>query len=244
MHKNPKVIVQNVELLTTLRRAVPSIKINQTYSEGKTVTSFDESRELNELVDIRTYSANMEQRVDTQSLYDHLKKAKKETAAKGGQLWCYYNTHSHKRFHAEEERLANGFWLWRTPFKAHLPCQSQIYFGNPYVDNDENAFGDAMTIFYPSVIDGSPIPTITLAAYREGIDDLRYINTLEAAIARCKKEDIKPAEVAAAEDLLKQLGEKLDSLRILPKMAQAFEPKDYNEMRYKIAKAISNLLVK
>jgi hypothetical protein len=245
IHGNPELMAEDIELLGVLRKAVPSIRTYQTYTASRTVAGFEKSKELNDLVDVKCYGGNMERRMDTQKFYDHLKKVEKETSARGGQLWCYYNTHSHKRFHAEEEeRLANGFWLWRTPFKVNIPCQSQIYFGNPYIDNDDNVFGESMTIFYPSVIDGSPISTVTLAAYREGIDDLRYINTLETAIAKCKKENIKPAEVAAAEDLLKQLGEKLDSLRTLPKMAQAFEPKDYDEMRYKIAKAISNLQVR
>jgi hypothetical protein len=243
--KKPELMAENIEFITILRRAVPSIKIYQTYYNSlHHVSSFEESRKLNELVDVRSYGADMERGKGTQEFYGHINRVKDELSAKGVEMWCYYNTHSHKRFHVEEERLANGFWLWRSPFKVNIPCQGQIYFGNPYVDNDEHCFGDSMTIFYPSIIDGSPIPTVTLAAYREGIDDLRYINTLEATIARCKKENIKPAEVAAAEDLLKQLGEKLDSLRTLPKMAQAFELKNYNEMRYKIAKAISNSQVK
>ena len=242
VHANRGDLEDDVKSLSLLKSVMPKVKTYQTYAlSGGSCRPFKETTDLNALIDIRSYCINYgELWTDPDTFYEHVRRVKAQGKAK---VWCYYNTAAMRRFHTEEERLANGFWFWRSPFEVHIPCESQIFFGNPYVDNDSGPHGDSMTLFYPSRIDGSPVPTVTLEAYREGVDDMRYVATLEAAIAQCKAKAVKAAEVAKAEKLLIDLAAKLDSLRTLPKMAEALEPSDYDGIRRQIAEAVISLQV-
>lgn len=97
-------------------------------------------------------------------------------------------------------RLCNGFWIWLTPVTTHCPWAYNAYRADPLTDKDGFDFG------YAFPVKGEMISTRLYEGYREGIDDERYISTLEALIAE-RKGDPKYAETA------KQAQAFLDGLR-------------------------------
>ncbi len=66
-----------------------------------------------------------------------------------------------------------------------------------------------MAMTYPTA-DGV-IDTVQWEGFREGIDDVRYVCALEAAIARAKLDPAKVQEAARAEAWLQEAGERLRS---------------------------------
>ncbi len=74
--------------------------------------------------------------------------------------------------------------------------------GNPYDDLD----GIDWCVAYPG--DGRRIPTIEWESLREGIDDFRYVYTLELAVAKARAKG--PAEAAS---VVEEAGRLLHELR-------------------------------
>jgi len=98
-------------------------------------------------------------------------------------------------------------WLWGVQGQENFTYQLYYYHRNPY-----NPLDDIVPMYghtFPGV-DG-PIPTMTWEAIREGIDDLRYIKTLEQYIASAKKSGNPQALKTAveAELFLKKLKTKV-----------------------------------
>jgi len=98
-------------------------------------------------------------------------------------------------------RLTYGFALWRMGYSCLIPWHYQAPVGNPFSDFDAH-YGD-WCMAYPDP-DG-PIPTQRWEAVREGIDDGRYLYTLEARIAEAKARGDKHDAVAAGEALLAEI---------------------------------------
>ena len=93
--------------------------------------------------------------------------------------------------------MTYGFGFWRSGFRALTPWiyQSVVSDHWNYLD------GSAMDFFNRTDDDGTPIPVALWEAYREGIDDGRYITTLERWIARARKAGLAELADAAAADL-------------------------------------------
>jgi hypothetical protein len=90
-----------------------------------------------------------------------------------------------------------GYYLWAYQFPAN----------DPYCDLE----GDTDWILqYPPSADRKGGPALHWEAFREGIDDLRYIVTLETLIAAHRQEPGAAAAVAAAETLLRDLAGSVD----------------------------------
>lgn len=85
-------------------------------------------------------------------------------------------------------RFLSGYFLYLTKFEGIMPYAYQhisiegTYTNNPYNDFDsellEKGYIHDQMVVYPS-LNAGPIPTLEWEALREGIDDLRYITTLE-----------------------------------------------------------------
>ncbi|NOZ23031.1 MAG: hypothetical protein GXP25_18310 [Planctomycetes bacterium] len=139
---------------------------------------------------------------------------------------------------AEVERLANGFYLWVSPFEARMRWSYRDIHGDPYYDLDEE-LGEGATLTYPAPMTGAPVSTPQWEAYREGVDDLRYIATLEQWIRKAKKAGIAEAERTAAEQVLQQVRDEIDKYRPgMSRLLDRFGPEDYDRWRREIASAI------
>jgi hypothetical protein len=118
---------------------------------------------------------------------------------KDAEYWCYPN-HVCGEFDKTRNigaRMTYGFGFWRSGYRGLIPWMYQWDRGNPwnYLDGE---FSDGMV---RTADDGSPIPVVTWEVYREGIDDMRYITTLEHWIERAKAAGREDLANAGREDL-------------------------------------------
>jgi len=148
--------------------------------------------------------------LDQQETRDDLKK-------RGVEVWCYPNNVSGCNDHTPvaAARIIYGFGLWRSGYRVLIPWTYRSYKGDPgnYLD------GGIMDFFNHSTEDDADVLPCTLyEAYREGVDDYRYVTTLrrwierarelghekEAAEAEAKLNDVrKSVDFAAVKKILK-----------------------------------------
>ncbi|MBT3378661.1 MAG: hypothetical protein HN742_33260 [Lentisphaerae bacterium] len=105
-------------------------------------------------------------------------------ARPGVEYWCYPNHVNGENDHTPVtgSRMTYGFGLWRSGFRTLIPWIYKSEGGNPWNYLDSTY----MDFFNRTADDGSPIPVAMYEAYREGIDDGRYITTLQRWIERAK----------------------------------------------------------
>ena len=118
-------------------------------------------------------------------------------ARPGVEYWCYPNHISGENDHTPVTgaRMTYGFGFWRSGFRALIPWIYKADGGNPW----NNLDGGYMDFMVRTADDGSPLPVTLWEAFREGIDDGRYITTLERWIERAKaagRDDLAQAATA------------------------------------------------
>ena len=122
-----------------------------------------------------------------------------KAAENGKKLYTYNTTNCITSAQPAAMRCLGG-WFFRTIGKG---CSGQLFWvykcinGNPYTDLD----GADWLCLYPSVGKRKGGPAIDWEAHREGIDDLRYIITLENVISMARKENRVEAADAAQKTL-------------------------------------------
>ena len=99
-------------------------------------------------------------------------------------------------------RFKAGFFFWKTGARGQFYWAYYSPQGDPYDDLD----GIDWCVAYPGA--GRPIPTIEWEALREGIDDFRYVYSLEVAIAKARAKGS-----AEAAPVVEEAGRLLDELR-------------------------------
>lgn len=183
--------------LTELVRRVPDLRIYITMHNRPDAKTVALTKVLDPYVDIRSYNGHqMEAWLEAGHSFDDLAD---ELKAAGDVAWTYHNIRG-SFFVPEWTRLVNGYWLWMSPIRCHVPWMYQHTKVNPLDDTDGprtrgHDFGYAVT----SPEDGkTPIPTRHWEAYREGIDDLRYVATLERLLADAEKLHTPSAELSKA----------------------------------------------
>ncbi|HUT93372.1 MAG TPA: hypothetical protein VMY37_28170 [Thermoguttaceae bacterium] len=110
------------------------------------------------------------------------------------EFWCYPNHISGENDHTpiRGARMTWGFGFWKSGFRTLIPWIYQSSSGDPWNYLD----GTSMDFFNRSTPDGEPIPVTMWEAYREGIDDGRYLYTLQQLVDRAKQKGGKAAEIA------------------------------------------------
>jgi len=105
-------------------------------------------------------------------------------ARPGEEYWCYPNHVNGENDHTPVtgSRMTYGFGFWRSGFRTLIPWIYKSESGNPWNYLD----GTYMDFFNRTADDGSPIPVAMYEAYREGIDDGRYITTLKRWAERAR----------------------------------------------------------
>lgn len=198
--------------LSTAARQVPEAKLYITFH---TMRDSDDAwrRDLDPFVDLRcNHGYTFElwlARGHTMDEYDA------ELQAGGDEAWFYHNARG-TYWTPEWSRIINGVYLWASPFTAQCPWTYQAYFDNPFDDTDGPAAkGHDWGLSFPGIDDSADlIPTRCYEAMREGGDDLRYIATLEKAIAAARKK--KPAQAAAAQTVLDRWRNLIRKARPIP----------------------------
>jgi len=127
--------------------------------------------------------------------------------ARGVEYWCYPNHISGENDHTPTlgARMTYGFGFWQSGYRCLIPWIYQYDCGDPwnYLDSSAQDF------FNRTADDGTPIPVTLWEAYREGIDDHRYLFTLESTIARAEEAGLKDA-TARARAVIAQLTAAID----------------------------------
>ncbi len=152
---------------------------------------------------------------------------------KGRIFWCYPNFVACSRGVPNSARMTYGFGVWRMGYSCLIPWHYQAPCGNPFTDFDAT-FGD-WCMAYPGP--NGPIPTQRWEAVREGIDDGRYVYTLEARIAAAQKSGRRPKAVAAGRALLRELR---NAVPVRKKYLQSgpWRGPEYDHWRRRLAAAI------
>lgn len=114
--------------------------------------------------------------------YEKIQRLSRE---RGIEFWCYPNHISGENDHTPVRgaRMTWGFGFWKSGFRALIPWIYQSSSGDPWNYLD----GTSMDFFNRSTPDGEPIPVTMWEAYREGIDDSRYLYTLQQLAAEAKQ---------------------------------------------------------
>lgn len=116
-------------------------------------------------------------------------------------IWCYPNHVAGENDHTPVRgaRMTFGFGLWKSGVNVLVPWIYQYSEGDPWNYLD----GSQMDFFNRSTPEGRPVPVTLWEAYREGIDDNKYIYTLEQMIKKAK------AKGGSAEVIADQSAEQL-----------------------------------
>jgi len=124
--------------------------------------------------------------------YEKIKRLSKE---RNIEFWCYPNHISGENDHTPVRgaRMTWGYGFWKSGFRTLIPWIYQSDVSDPWNYLD----GTAMDFFNRSTPDGEPIPVTMWEAYRAGIDDGRYIYTLEQLVEEGRKKGGRAAVLAA-----------------------------------------------
>ncbi len=128
----------------------------------------------------------------------------------GTEFWCYPNSVCGSNNHVTPAgaRMTFGYGFWKSEFKALIPWMYQSIGGNQWNYLD----AARMDFLNRTDNDGSPIPAMNFLCYREGIDDARYIYTLQTRVAEAEKKGL--SQVAAeGKKLLKELSDAIPQQR-------------------------------
>lgn len=136
-----------------------------------------------------------------------LQKQIKEDKDTGNQYWTYSNNAIYNPFLMRKSRFQYGFFMWCFGFKGITACTWNDTWLNPY----NELHGRTGDLGATKDVDG-PCPVIQWEAAREGVDDLKYIHTLENLIQQGLKSDNSSIRKVAekARNELKSFKEKID----------------------------------
>ena len=146
-------------------------------------------------LDVRCHTVSLSGGFDAGTL-------REAAAAAGNLFWWYTNA---CREYPAVMRLKGGFFFWKSGATGQYYWAYQYPKGNPCDDLD----GVDWCAAYPG--DAGPIPTIQWEALREGIDDFRYVVTLQRSIDKLRENTSPEAKRLAkeAQSLLDELRESI-----------------------------------
>jgi hypothetical protein len=234
--------------LTEAVRQVPSLRVYITLHNDPRREAAEMMKRIDPYVDVRCYNGHvMDSWIQAGNTFEDLRR---ELDAARDEAWLYHNIRG-AFFQAEWTRLANGFYLWISPLRIHVPWMYYSFKGNPMdaTDGPRQRGGD-FAYAVPDPDDPSRmLPTRHWEAFREGIDDLRYIETLEGLIA----ERGGTREAGAAEQWLASVRrhvtpnhEELESIDkespILIFLSERLDGVQYRHFRRKVAEHIAGLM--
>ena len=146
----------------------------------------------------------------------------------------YYNQHpafSKIRF----LKIAAGIYFWNTPVTNFATWTYKFWTGDPLDDLDGSS-GDKM-LAYPHPEDGSPMASLNWEAFREGVDDIRYITTLEHLIKMASDNDLP--HILQAQYLIEEIRDKINAYGPHFRGIYAYmRPDDLKKMRKDLLEAI------
>jgi hypothetical protein len=234
--------------LTEAVRQVPSLRVYITLHNDPKRDVTEMMRACDPYVDVRSYNGHcMDSWIRAGNTFDDLRR---QLAEAGDEAWLYHNIRG-AFFPAEWTRLVGGYYLWISPLRVHVPWMYYSYKGNPLdaTDGPRERGGD----FAYAVPDpGDParmVPTRHWEGFREGIDDVRYLSTLEALIAEHRGTQEADAARAWLGELRRSLTPAQADLEpieaespLLVWLAGKLDGADYRRLRRQAAEHIQRLV--
>ena len=144
------------------------------------------------------------------------------------------------------DRFRYGVFVWRSGLDGSAPyAYRNVYQGDPYHDEstgqtDSFSYQRNSMYTYPSQV--GPIPTIQWEAVREGIDDVRYLTTLDEVVTVAAGQAGSPAlqaEIDEANALLSDLPAAFDGT--VADITETLQPGDFRDYRLHVARQIVRL---
>ena len=146
------------------------------------IRDWEKAQELDPWVDIRGYHGHT---IDWWLGEGHTFEELKTDIEKSGDVaWNYYNIRE-IAVTSEWVRLCNGYWLWRSPLMGHTPWTYYSFGGSAFDDLDSDGHDFAYAAPHPTKPE--MVSTLEWECFREGYDDLRYLTTLESALAEAER---------------------------------------------------------
>ncbi len=203
-------------------------------------TSRPYQKQLNEVADLHDIFTI---RYNTRNFWyvDTCNEIARTAAARNKKIVAYNSNNALCHTQTEGMRFIYG-WFFRTAgkgFSGHMMWAYNYIMGNPYNDLDGNHNESAYD--YPPYGPRKGGVTINLAAMREGVDDLRYVLTLENLIKEARSRGISTASAEAVlTDITGSFDEKLfmkKSVYIDSAFEKEFQGRDgkrYASGRYRV----------
>lgn len=182
---------------------------------GRTATTLTaaDAQRLGDRVDVRIYA------------YGHFNREKVIRETKEGHPFWYYNNGMFYGHCTQTSRNMAGFEFLRSGATVATAWGFDSTYGNP--ENDFDSGHRDWNVLFPGV--DRPTPTIYWEMCREGVDDCRYVATLQEAIRQARARG-KRAAAQRAEKVLAPL--------IDPKARSVNHPLQFGRYRWRIAREI------
>ncbi|MFW6155921.1 MAG: glycoside hydrolase domain-containing protein [Armatimonadota bacterium] len=199
-----------------------------------TTTQLETAIEFGPWLDVRCHTLSLSGGFDPVAV--------RESAAAGGDTYWWYTNAC--REYPDVMRFKGGFFFYKTGATGQFYWAYQYPRSNPIDDRD----GIDWCAAYPG--ETEPIPTIEWEGLREGIDDFRFVHTLELEIADARAGGSAAAKTLAdeAEALLDEIREAaIADLQVYEELGLNFhvdsiwEPETYDTYRRRIAEKIAAL---
>ncbi|MCK5802929.1 MAG: hypothetical protein KAI66_08865 [Lentisphaeria bacterium] len=164
-------------------------------------------REAGGKIFVAGYDGNIDMMGDIQDMHVRAGSPSKEEVAKwhalGHKIFSYANPQTGVE-NPLVYRRNFGLLLWKYDYDGAATNAYQHTFGATWNDFDHVTYR-AHTIAYPTM--NGVVDTIAWEGYREGVDDVRYVTTLETAIGQARKtqDHTRKRNATAAEHYLRQL---------------------------------------
>jgi len=167
--------------------------------------------------------------------------------ASGDEAWIYHNMRG-SFFRPEFNRIINGLFMWVSPLAGHVPYMYNSYRGSPFDDTDSERYDYGYA--FPSDEDPTQlISTLHWEAFREGIDDMRYIKTLEHLIARAEAKGVNADQAKSWLDELRAMMPRVpedladieEESPLTVAISERFTGADYDQIRWRTAQEIMEL---
>jgi len=227
--------------LTEAVRQVPSLRVYITLHNDPKRDVSEMMRACNPHVDVRCYNGHcMDSWIRAGNTFRDLKRDLDES---GDEAWLYHNIRG-AFFPAEWTRLVNGYYMWISPMKVHVPWMYYSFQGNPFDATDGPRLrGGDFAYAAPHPDDPTEmVPTRHWVGFREGVDDMRYLTTLEALVEEHRGSAASDAARAWLEDLrrgvtpgVSDLGPIEEESPLLVWLAGKLDGADYRRLRRQAA---------
>ena len=165
-------------------------------------------------------------------------------AQKRYEYWCYPNHNAgeikDRLTMCKGGRMTYGFGFWRSGYTTLIPwnwCWTVAPDPFDYLRGDYSGCGQRMDD------DGEVIPAAYWSCFREGVDDARYVYTLQQAITQ-RQDSTDPACQAAVRRGRQILQETWDAIRVQPKYLSTgmWPSEEFHAVRWRLAAQTQELL--